>query len=145
MIALSIFAVTMTKVAGPAGSCIKVAGTFIAMAVALNLMVLAFKFLDTCNPEQLTTNALLLVELIAAMSLLALVLGLVRPSPGSAMVLIAMAANLLMIITALHLLTKLPIESITAAMEPIKTLLLLFIAVMAISRLRLRRERQYSW
>lgn len=135
MIALSIFAVTMTKVSGPAGSCIKVAGTFIAMAVALNLMVLAFKFLDTCKPEQLTTNALLLVELIAAMSLLALVLGLVRPNPGSAMVLIAMAANLLMIITALHLLTKLPIESISAAMEPIKTLLLLFIAVMAISRL----------
>lgn len=135
MMAMSIFAVTMTKVAGPVGSCIKVAGTFIAMAVALNLMVLAFKFLDTCNPEQLTTNALLLVELIAAMSLLALALGLVRPNPGSALVLIAMAANLLMIITALHLLTKLPIESISAAMEPIKTLLLLFIAVMAISRL----------
>lgn len=135
MIALSIFAVTMTRAAGPAGSCIKVAGTFIAMAVALNLMVLAFKFLDTCNPEQLTTNALLLVELIAAMSLLALVLGLVRPCPGSALILIGMASSLLMILTALHLLTKLPIESISAAMEPIKTLLLLFIAVMAISRL----------
>lgn len=135
VIAMSLFAVTMTRVAGPVGSCIKVAGTFIAMAVALNLMVLAFKFLDTCNPERLTTNVFLIVELIAAMSLLAIVLGLVRPCPGSALVLIGMASSLLMILTALHLLTKLPIESISAAMEPIKTLLLLFIAVMAISRL----------
>ena len=135
VIAMSLFAVTMTRVAGPVGSCIKVAGTFIAMAVALNLMVLAFKFLDTCNPERLTTNVFLIIELIAAMSLLAIALGLVRPCPGSALVLIGMASSLLMILTALHLLTKLPIESITAAMEPIKTLLLLFIAVMAISRL----------
>ena len=135
VIAMSLFAVTMTRVAGPVGSCIKVAGTFIAMAVALNLMVLAFKFLDTCNPERLTTNVFLIIELIAAMSLLAIALGLVRPCPGSALVLIGMASSLLMILTALHLLTKLPIESISAAMEPIKTLLLLFIAVMAISRL----------
>lgn len=135
VIAMSLFAVTMTRVAGPVGSCIKVAGTFIAMAVALNLMVLAFKFLDTCNPEHLTTNVFLIIELISAMSLLAIALGLVRPCPGSALVLIGMASSLLMILTALHLLTKLPIESISAAMEPIKTLLLLFIAVMAISRL----------
>ena len=120
MIALSIFAVTMTKVAGPAGSCIKVAGTFIAMAVALNLMVLAFKFLDTCKPEQLTTNALLLVELIAAMSLLALVLGLVRPNPGSAMVLIAMARICFRSVPPLDLWSRYlsPMERDQALMRP---------------------------
>ena len=135
IIALGILAVAMTRASGPCGACAKGAGIFIGMGVALNLIVLAFKFLDTCDPEQLTTNVMLMVSLMAAMSLLALALGIVRPSPGSFMVLMGMAASLLLVITALHMLAILPIESISKAMEPIKTLLLLFIAVMAISRL----------
>ena len=135
IIALGVLAVAMTKASGPAGTCIKAAGLFVGMGVALNLIVLAFKFLDTCDPETLTKNVFLVIELIAAMSLLALALGVVRPSPGSFMVLMGMASSLLLVITALHMLAILPIESISKAMEPIKTLLLLFIAVMAISRL----------
>lgn len=135
IIALGVLAVAMTKASGPAGTCIKAAGMFIGMGVALNLIVLAFKFLNTCDPETLTKNVFLVIELIAAMSLLALALGVVKPKAGSFMVLMGMASSLLLVITALHMLAILPIESISKAMEPIKTLLLLFIAVMAISRL----------
>ena len=135
IIALGVLAVAMTRASGPCGACAKGAGVFIGMGVALNLIVLAFKFLDTCDPETLTKNVFLVIELIAAMSLLALALGVVKPSPGSFMVLMGMASSLLLVITALHMLAILPIESISKAMEPIKTLLLLFIAVMAISRL----------
>lgn len=135
IIALGVLAVAMSKASGPAGTCIKAAGLFVGMGVALNLIVLAFKFLDTCNPETLTKNVFLVIELIAAMSLLALALGVVKPKAGSFMVLMGMASSLLLVITALHMLAILPIESISKAMEPIKTLLLLFIAVMAISRL----------
>lgn len=135
IIALGVLAVAMTKASGPAGACIKAAGMFIGMGVALNLMVLAFKFLDTCDPETLTRNVFLIINLIAAMSLLALALGVVKPKAGSFMVLMGMAGSLLLLITALHLLAVLPIESISKAMEPIKTLLLLFIATMIVSRL----------
>lgn len=135
IIALGVLAVAMSKASGPAGTCIKAAGLFVGMGIALNLIVLAFKFLNTCNPETLTKNVFLVIELIAAMSLLALALGVVKPKAGSFMVLMGMASSLLLVITALHMLAILPIESISKAMEPIKTLLLLFIAVMAISRL----------
>lgn len=135
IIALSTFAVAMTRSAGPAGACVKAAGTLIAMGVALNIMVLAFKFLDTCKPDRLTANTLALIGLMTAMSLLAIAIGLVKPNMGSFLVLMGMATSLLMLITALHLIAILPVDAINKAMGPIKTLLLMFIGVMIISRM----------
>lgn len=135
IIALSTFAVAMTRAAGPAGACVKAAGTLIAMGVALNIMVLAFKFLDTCKPDQLAANTLALIGLMAAMSVLAIAIGLVKPNMGSFLVLMGMATSLLMLITALHLIAILPVDAINKAMGPIKTLLLMFIGVMVISRM----------